>query len=415
MKKMMYFGLAALILGLLSTACTDPISAVITDEEQEPVVENTMTFRAVLEQGDATTKTGLDASLNVVWNENDKIRVYSYSRMDGEIFTLSSTPGLAEGTFTGNDIGSGPYFAVYPASVAGALTYSDSYFLNISVPSTQQYSANSFGNGANISWSMAGSTNDLYFHNVFGAVSFTLTGTEIIKKINLYTRGTDILNGPVTITNLADSSNPWVDYSESPNSHCITLNCGDGVTLNGDGVQFIICVPAGAFTEGFSAEFIDDQGNAMIKSAKGSDKNKIERGVIRKMSAFSYTPTYRSAFLEDNHDFIAYSGVNATNSEAKQCIYTEGVSQYAYINTDGDPGSRYVRFQDWNTGYSLSFQIPMKTLTLNANPSVTLKAQGTTGTIASKTGAMKVIKLIKKRAWLYDDATKNGYIIKLED
>jgi len=411
MRKFLFFGLAALMLGFLSTACVDPIDSAIVDEGKK-VDDNLMVFSASLEELVPETKTALTPSNSVVWSEGDQIRIYNLTHLNGEVYTLTSGAGSVDGSFSGTDIGDGPYFAVYPASAGGTLTILPAPTISITVPSTQNYAAGSFGNGANISWAYATTKEGLSFHNVFGAVSFTLTGSATIKAVNLYTRGTDVLNGAVTISDL--TSTPQVNFADTKNQS-VSLNCGAGVALDGVGVTFYISVPAGAFADGFYVEFIDSEDNAMIKSAPGGSVNEINRGVIRVMPPFTYAAQYKKAFLEEANDFAAFSGVDAAGSVAKQCAYTEGQSQYAFLNTDGDPGSRYVRFQDWTTGYSLAFQIPVKNVTLGAKPTVTVKAQGATGTITSTSGTMKVIKKTSDRAWLYDSATKNGYVIKLED
>lgn len=409
MRKFLLFGLATLMLGFLSTACTDPIDSSIVDEGKAK--DNSMVFRASLEQIVPETKTALTPGNSVVWSEGDQIRIYNSSNPAGAVFTLESGAGTVDGAFTGTISGEGPFYAIYPADAAGALTYEGGLTLNLQVPSTQNYAAGSFGKGANISWAMAETTSTLFFHNVFGAVSFTVTGSKTIKAVNLYTRGSDILNGNVKITNLGGDA--WVSYLDTKNQS-VSLDCGEGVQLDGSGVTFHISVPAGAFAEGFFVEFIDSEGNAMLKSAPAT-QNVINRGVIRQMPAFAYTAQYKKAFLTEASDFAAYSGVDAAGPVEKQCAYTEGQSQYAFITTDGDPGSRYVRFQDWTTGYSLAFQIPVKNVTLGAKPTVTVKAQGATGTVAFTSGTMKVIKKTADRAWLYDSVTKNGFVIKLED
>lgn len=414
MRKLMFIGLATLMLGFLSTACIDPIDSTIV--EKGKVDGNLVVFRASLEQIVPDTKTALTPSNSVVWSENDKIRVYNSSNAAGVDFTLQSGAGSVDGVFSGTISGDGPFFAVYPAEAAGALTYESGLTLNVLVPTTQNYAANSFGKGANISWAMAETTNTLFFHNVFGAVSFTVKGSKTIKAVNLYTRGSDVLNGNVKITNLGGEA--WVSFLDTKNQS-VSLNCGAGVPLNSTGVTFRISVPASAFADGFFVEFMDSEGNAMIKSAPANSANKISRGVIIEMPAFTYAAQYKIDFLDATGDFAAFSGVDAESGAAtNQCVYTEGQSQYAFFNVDAtssDPGSRYVRFQDWTVGYSLSFDIPLKDITLGAKPVVNVKAQGATGTIASKSGTMKVIKKTYDRAWLYDGATQNGFVIKLED
>lgn len=425
MRKMMLFGLAALMLGLLSTACVDQIAPTAIEEEKQPDADgNTMVFKAILEQGDAATKTALNNENAVVWSEGDEIRVYNSSHINGVVFTLTSGAGSVEGQFTGTMSGDGPYYAVYPADAAGAMTAGPMTF-HISVPEVQTFANGSFGKKANISWAMAETQNSLFFHNVFGAVSISLKGTATIKQVNLYTRGADVLNGELSITNLGGDGAPWItltgNASDEDSQH-VSLDCGyPGIALDETTpTSFCLSVPAGAFADGFFVEIIDTENKAMIKSAKGSSANIIERGVILTMDAFTYAPQYRNDFLSELDDFAGYTEI--TDGVQKTCKYSDQdpACQYAYINSD-EPSRRYVRFQYWGDavndipGYALSLDITPRDMSLNAKPTVTVKAMGETGSIASKTGTMKVIKKTSRRAWLYDAASDQGYVIKLED
>ena len=423
MKKIFLYGLAALMLELLSNSCADPLAPVVIEKEQkQQPAPKTVSFQATLEQIVDETKTALGSDLKVVWSAGDAIRIYSQSCQYGEVFTLKNGAGEQTGTFEGSaSIGAGPYYAVYPNSAAleVANTYTgietNKYF-EVKVLPSHVYEANSFGNGSNISWAYSTTLDNLSFQNVFGAVKFSLTTTSPakIQMINLYTRGSELLSGTLRVSNPKDE----VSYSmkgtrEEMTQYRQIYGMGEGVQLSGTPTDFYISVPAGALADGFFVEFIDTDGKAMIKSAPASS-NVVNRSKIRQMPAFEYSPQYKESFLKDYNDFAAYSGVTASSSSTgKQCTYTEGDSQYSYLNTDS---KRTVRFQDWSDGYSLSLEISPKTLTLNSTPTVTVKAQGATGTITSKAGAsMKVIKQTVERAWLYDETANQGYVIKLED
>ena len=119
MKQRIYLGVIAIIAGLMFTACSDQlIPETIEKENLVPVNENIMVFQASLEQPEAATKTSLFVDgTRVVWTEGDQIRIFNHSHQDGVVFTLKSGEGGKEsGTFEGEDIGSGPYYAIYPAS-----------------------------------------------------------------------------------------------------------------------------------------------------------------------------------------------------------------------------------------------------------------------------------------------------------
>lgn len=210
MKKTLFYGLAALLLGLFAS-CADPLTPVVVDEKQKPQPEapRTVSFQATLEQISDETKTALGSDLSVVWSEGDAIRVYSQSCPYGEIFTLADADaGQKSGTFTGPDvIGDGPYYAVFPnTAVPGILNTYTSISTNHSfvaevLPSCI-YAADSFGKDSNISWAYSETLGNMTFHNVFGAVKFSLTGTAKIKLINLYTRGSELLSGTLLVSKL---------------------------------------------------------------------------------------------------------------------------------------------------------------------------------------------------------------------
>ena len=417
MRKIIYTGLAAFMIGLMSTACTDQLTpAAIEKENLVPEKEKTMVFQASLEQPEAATKTSLDG-LNVVWTEGDKIRIFNHSHQDGVVFTLKAGDGgKTSGSFEGKDIGDGPYYAIYPASVTDgtdpAFYETPSVSIHGEIGPNQSYVANSFGNGANVAVASASDLN-LSFKNLFGTISFTLTGDATITKINVYTRGSDILNGYLHITDI-DTDNPVGEVAADPSADHLykTLSCGSGVALNdGDGVTFYIMAPVDAFAKGFFVEFIDDAGTAMIKSAKESSKNVVKRSGIIQMSAFKYTPQYSASFLSETKDFAAYSAVTGSGTKLS-------ADQFASQSVAGDPGSRSVRFQNWTDGYSFSLNI---ILPINHNQAVAVDVENLLGDVplaigsAEESKEMKVIKKFGNRAWVVDAATSVGYVVRLTD
>ncbi|MBQ1673368.1 MAG: hypothetical protein II064_04690, partial [Bacteroidales bacterium] len=125
MKKTLFLGFVALMLGLLSTACIDPIVSDIAEDNEKPAAKKTMVFRATLEQLDVDTKTSLENGKTVVWNEGDAIRVFTAGGNPlGEIFTLTFGAGTASGSFEGPDIGKGPYYAFYPSNLVPGFSQS---------------------------------------------------------------------------------------------------------------------------------------------------------------------------------------------------------------------------------------------------------------------------------------------------
>ncbi|MBO4657483.1 MAG: hypothetical protein J5639_06895 [Bacteroidales bacterium] len=419
MKQRIYLGVIAIIAGLMFTACSDElIPETIEKENLVPVNENIMVFQASLEQPEAATKTSLSTDgTHVVWTEGDQIRIFNDSHVNGVIFTLKTGDGGKEsGTFEGENIGSGPYYAIYPASATDGESIpfagGSSPVINAVVEANQTYVAGSFGNGANVAVAASDAELSLSFKNVFGAIAFTLKGTATISKVNIYTRASDILNGYLQITNLSSTADPVgvVAAAATEANLYKSLSCGSGVALNnGDGVTFYIIVPVGAFTEGFFVEFIDNAGTAMIKSAKESSKNVVKRSGIIQMAAFTYAPQYSASFLGETKDFAAYSAVTGSGTKMS-------ADQFVSKTVSGTPDQRSVRFQNWNDGYVFTLTAPLP-LSHNANITASVgNIAGDPAGINEKTNEeMKVVKKLANRAWIVDATDGIGYVIRLTD
>ena len=393
MKKLSLLVIATLLLGLLSTGCIDSLVPTSVGTSDESTVK-TMEFKASFELNEDGTKSPSDG-LRAVWNDGDAIKVFNAEHPLGELFILKTGEGgKKSGTFEGRDIGPGPYHAIFPADMEYTYVPENDQFID-GIPRVQFYSPASSKKSANVSWAQSKTPDDLVFHNASQASSFCLKGSDKIVAVNLYS-----------------TANLILDCSKDGG---VELNEDDGVTFN-------LSVPDGVLADDYFVEFIDNQGMAMTMSAKGGRANTIIPSQIIDLTPVPYDRMYNAAFLRESDDFAAYSDI-LSKVAVKCCTYTEGVSQYAFYNTM-PAGKRYVRFQDWNDGYSLALTIngknyksktPLKYVTGDIL-SVKVEALGKTGTIASKENAsMKVIKTTESHAWLYDSDTNDGYVIKLED
>ncbi len=394
------------MLGLLSTACVDQIVPVDPTLEREKT-NDLHTITATLVSGE--TKTGLSES-DIVWKTGDVIKVYSSSKPLGVDYTLTSGDNQTTATFSGEDIGSGMYYAVYPAS--GASGTLPTVYMNI--PAVQKYAAGSFGAGANIAIAVGDDKNALQFHNVGGLLKLTIKGTGTITRINLYSRGNsqeDVLHGLVTVNN---STNPptltYPAFNETNGTVSLDCSEGGGVVLNDDpGVDFFFFLPTGSLAHGFQVEIIDNAGKAMIKNAAGDGSCTIERSVLRPMETpISYDRQYNSNFLTATSEVGVWTGVKADQSLVPVENYTAleaGNGQYSLISP------HTVRFQNWSAGYAV-------TLTTSATPvlkgdvTIDVTKVGNTS-VTPQTGlSVKVVKQFGGRSWLVDETGGNGYIIR---
>lgn len=403
------------LLGLLFTGVACTVEELVPeqngDEQGLPLSSNTVTISATLEQ--PSTKTAFGDSYSVCWSANDKIRIFNASTPDGVLFSLKSGEGTSSATFSGNELtGDGPFYAIYPASAASALTGGA---VSLMVPGTQAYAPGSFGNGYNISASQSESLADFSFKNVGGLIAFSLTGDISVRRINLYTKGDELLNGSASVS-FTDGV-PTLSWSTGQSGDAfqtMSLDCGSsGVALNSSTeTLFYMALPNGSLSTGFTIEVIDINETAMVKNVSGNSAQ-IVRSSIRPMPSFAYSSQYKAPFLLSTASAGAFSGILADNGTFEEgCSYSEDSGQYSYLNTSGDNATRYFRIQDWSAGFALGLTTPYS-LNAGGKASVTVQSLGATGVSSLDEAEMKVLKIIGNRAWLADPNTGYGFIMML--
>ena len=408
MKKLLYVCAVVLCIGWAAVSCTDLLVPEEIDREENPVDSDLVTFTATLESG--VTKTALSSDLKVVWSSGDKIKIFNATNPNGAEFSLVSGAGAVTGIFSGTLSGDGPFYAVYPYTSGAKLSGTS---ITTTLPQKQTYAANSFGKGANLAVASGTSKDGLTFRNLCGVLSVTLTGSVKVKAVNIYPTGSELLNGKVTISGLdGEPSMTIASNGIGDTNHSLSLSCSS-VSLTSAGTVFNLIVPVGALADGFTLEIIDASGKAMLKTAKGSGANTIERSKVRPMPAFDYVAQYQASFLQVAGDFEASTGVSASGTFAECCTYTNGQSQYALQPSSSDV--RKVRFQDWAAGYAMTLTRPISLSQGEDGVSLTVnEVLGATGTIAAQDySSLKVIKRTATRAWLTDE--NNGFVVLMED
>ena len=410
MKRLLFSVLAA---AALLQACTLRIQEPeIVTEIIDPLAGK-MVIHASLEQG---TRTGM-SDLSVIWLAGDQIRVYNAANPSGVVFTLDpASAGSASGSFVGDEIsGTGPYYAVYPASAGGVLSGSS---LGISLPETQAWANASFGNGANPAVAYAADLEDLPFKNVCGVLNLRLTGSATLSGVRLYTAGAERLCGSGYIDMDYGVDGPVLNLTGDENiltdSRVLTLDCGTGVALSGSALDFRIVVPAGTLASGFHVEIIDDAGESMIKRAPAAANNRVNRAKMRSMPAFAYAAQY-SPFLQSSQAGIFTGTLTGGVPTAVRALGDGG--QFAW-RTVSDVERRF-RLQDWAQGYAIELTLSdpgsVGSLAMGEAYAFDIKALGATNGVSSATG--KAVTLIKKwgdTGWFLDGDNR-AYTIKLKE
>ena len=306
------------------------------------VVQQTgkMRFTAIHE-GAVATKTYLSSEENgmypVYWSENDKIKIFvsQHEISDGQGYQLDleDGEGTVEAVFSGNipelPDGSLYYYAVYPYSLAASIggnnawdsgqapaegTYNGwelSNYVQIPLPSVQQYSPHSFGREYNPAIAV---TRDqtLRFKNACGLLRVNLTGNVTVGKITIQCDNEAALWGTLLARYRWKQNSSETEFMayvpngqtcnddrNSSGRKLLTLDCGAGVQLSNTVTDFYFVVPTsgtslwngGTFysssyhnplEDGFTIRISDTSGAEVFAKHTGKD-NSIHRSMIRNM------------------------------------------------------------------------------------------------------------------------------------
>lgn len=403
MKNILRLFALALVLSL-PLSCVSELTEL--EDNSATDVQNTITIRASLEQN--VTKTSLNEAYSVVWNSGDQIRVFNASNPNGVVFTLdAASAGQTQGTFTGSALsGSGPYYAVYPASAASSLSGSA---VRINLASTQTATAaGSFAAGANVAAGVAADISEIYFKNVCGVLAVTLKGSKSVSQIRMTADGNEWLSGTGSVS-LSLTEEPSLQLESGSSS--VILNISKASALSSAGSTFYMVVPAGSLAEGFAVEVIDTQGGAMTKHAAGENSNTVKRSEVRPMPALSYTPEVNSAWLDIQQPGV-YKGILPGQTVSTILAWNEEDGQYAWGTNTSSP--LMFRIQDWEAGYSVRLSLMTERLIIGKSFSADIVAKGSTSSLASSSGV--TMKLLRREAgmlWLTDGT--NGFIMKAEE
>lgn len=349
MKNELYFFASLSVLALAFWSCDSDKDIVVPNTTV--IEDNGKPFVAMTESYSPETKTSLNNG-NVLWKTGDQVSVFAASTINDQYQVTDGSNGKTSaslnkinpaGFVAGVDLDDNVAYYPYSASNEVAKNGSD-YDLTVSLPSTQNYAENSFGNGA---FPMAAVTNgsgdmNLTFKNVLGGLKLQLKGTATISRITVTGNNNEILYGDATVT-ASKSAVPSIVLSDA-SAKVVTLDCGAGVTLDAEtATNFIIALPPMTMTRGFTVTVIDSERKQMeIETTKSQT---IARSSILKMPVVVYDGTTVNSSPYEMVDLGLPSGVKWANmnigasspsSEGTWFAFGDviGSSQYKYYDED---------------------------------------------------------------------------------
>ena len=228
---------------------------VLTSCQQEITFEENKTeglvFTATTEI--PVTKTALDASLKVVWQDGDEIVIMGGSNIGTYTTT---TGGDTKATFThhsGSEATTSPYKAWYPTALYNNVTFV--------LPATQTYTA---GNIVGNPMYAESETANLSFKNLCGIIKLNISTTQSGKKVRKIVLSADQgMSGE--ISNAATlKTDPTAAVSGTAG---VTLDCGtEGVEIGSTAIPFYIAVPANTYSN-LKISVVTKDGEIQTRSA----------------------------------------------------------------------------------------------------------------------------------------------------
>lgn len=271
---------------LMSLAAVAAVFAGCQKPELEVApVEVKDAFTASVENFDAT-KTALDGN-HVVWSAADQLAIFQgfgvadlYEIADASAGSSSAkfvhkTSGLGDDFFGGVEMNDPRNVAFYPyAEGLGAYSEEGAWVVtNVTLPATQVYSENSFGNGAFPMVAVTETMDDhnLRFKNVLGAVKFQFTGSAVVKSIALKGNNGEVLAGKATVTAHDGFETPSVVLAKDGATE-VVLDCGEGVQLSSEATNFVVALPPVEFEKGFTATVTYTNGKTYTVEATAANE-----------------------------------------------------------------------------------------------------------------------------------------------
>ena len=257
-----------------------------SSEDNNTTIENesatkVMTFTATQEGNEASTRAILSGT-NIHWESEDKISIFDGT--NNNQFTLTDGDGRTFGKFSGEAGQSTSYTAVYPYQENASLSGDD--VTNVTLPATQNATANSFDKNAALMMAKSNSTT-LNFKNAISLVKVTtqFACKKIVLSANEEIAGTGTLT--MTFDNANDNYTSSFTFN-SGNSKTITLKPATGESF-GAGTYYIV-VPPITLTNGFTITFTaEDDKEYTRKSNKSTTFN---RSRIKDLGEFATTGDY---------------------------------------------------------------------------------------------------------------------------
>jgi hypothetical protein len=248
------------------------------------------------------TRTALNSTMQVVWSENDEIRLYGMSNATGVIYsTTANDANVAVFKAKDKTIDDQTRYAIYPASAA-ASSKLEGATMNISLAAlaaqgrTDTLSVNS--TVSELPMTAVSTDTSFVFRNVCGGIRVELNNPQMmgisIKSVEVAGNDGEQLTGTAEV----DLSTGTISLNKATTKSSIVSTPESSVKLGTDNdasthEDFVVFVPATKYDKGLTFTITDTAGRVYTRST--STDFTIEAGIIKTMSMLPITLYYGKA------------------------------------------------------------------------------------------------------------------------
>lgn len=309
---------------------------------EEPVESpGSVELTAMMETGpdSKTSLSGLEGDMYYpLWSAEDEIAVFADNDTAPSKFTLISGEGETKASFSGTRSGDS-YIALYPYDETASVTDG---ILSMTLPQTQKYAKDSFGQDAYPMLGRGGSDDVLDFTNLCAVLKISFEGTAAIRSVTLTANDEKtFLSGPATVAlNETKAVAGPLEMSDG-GSNSVVLDC-KGLEISEDSpADVFIAIPAQTYKGGLTIEV--DTYTDKVTKAITSDLT-FARSQIRTIPRFTLdsevpdlipeaVPDNEIWYVSDNNEIIPLEEKVYFGAEIISHEYRNGLG---IIKFDGD-------------------------------------------------------------------------------
>ncbi len=320
-------------------------------KEQDTITDNSVNYcpQFYAEFDKILTRTYVNDSLQLRWNANDKLSIFTSTI--NQMYKFDGNTGDSDGTFsviesdnslTETSLSVDANYAVFPYHKETSI--STDGIVTFDLPQTQLYNRNGFGTNSNLMIAVTENRTDTYlsFKNVCGYLRLYLYGDSInVKSIRLEGNQSELISGKADVTMLYGHE-PVVSMADDATS-TIILDCQDGIQVgksSSEATEFWFVVPPITFEKGFSIIVEDTEGN---KYSKSTDKKvEIKRNTISNMAISELDQLLEYQLFEKETDGIDAVMTNNGNYCALMEVNNDSKQKLAILGNNKTDDKDYI-------------------------------------------------------------------------